>query len=205
VPLRTSLLNWSTVFLILGSTGACQTTNAAQATPSSSAPDLSQFPLKTLDFVGYHAISAEQLRDAFHVAVGNKFDHTAVGRGLDRLRQLYGDHGYINFTAVPMLQLDRAHGTVALTISIDEGPQFSFGRLFFEGQESRAGDAAALQNAWMALSGHVYSSSRIDHWLVENAAFLPKDGQPPRRHVKMHLDLDAKQADFQIAFPDPRP
>jgi outer membrane translocation and assembly module TamA len=205
MPVRTSLLNWSTVFLILGSTAVCQTAHTSHTASSSPAPDLSQYRLEAVDFVGNHAVSTEQIRDAFHVPVGNKFDHTAVDQGLDRLRQLYGDNGYVNFTAVPMLQLNKALGTVVLTVSIDDGPQFTFGRLFFEGQEPRAGETEALRNAWTALSAKVYSSSLLDKWLAENATFLPKDGQPPRRHVEIHLDLDTKQADFLIAFPDPKP
>jgi outer membrane protein assembly factor BamA len=206
MPVRTFLLNWSTLCLLLGSTGVSQTANTSHAAPSSPArPDLAQYRLEAVDFVGYHAISAEQLRDAFHVAVGNKFDHTAVGQGLSRLRQIYGDKGYINFTAVPMLQLNKERRTIILTIDIDEGSQFNFGRLFFKGQEPRAGEAEALRNAWTALSGKVYSSSILDEWLAKNATFLPEDGQPPRRHVEIHLDVDTHQADFQMSFPDPKP
>jgi outer membrane protein assembly factor BamA len=62
------------------------------------------------------------------------------------LRELYEDYGYINFAAVPTLQLDKDRGTV-VTINIDEGQQFTFGKLFFEGQEPWAGEADALRKA----------------------------------------------------------
>jgi hypothetical protein len=84
------------------------------------------------------------LKEAFNVPVGDKFNHTAIGQGLERLRQLYGDHGYINFTAVPTLQLDKDRATVVVTISMDDGQQFTFGRLFLAGQETRPGEADAL-------------------------------------------------------------
>jgi outer membrane protein assembly factor BamA len=116
------------------------------------------------------------------------------------LRQLYGDYGYINFTAVPALQLDKDRGTVVLTISIDDGPQFSFGRLTLAGQETRAGEADALRNGWAALSGKRYDSSLLRKWLIQNATFLPSDGQP-LRHVEMHLDVSTHQADIKLTFP----
>jgi outer membrane protein insertion porin family len=136
----------------------------------------------------------------FNVPTGDKFNHTAVGKGLERLRQLYGDYGYINFTAVPTLQLDKDRGTVVLTISIDEGDQFTFGQLFLAGQETRAGEADALRNAWAALSGKRYDSSLLRKWLTQNATFLPNDGQP-LRHVEQHVDSSTHLVNFKLTFP----
>jgi outer membrane protein assembly factor BamA len=135
-----------------------------------------------------------------NVPIGDKFNHTAIGQGLERLRWLYGDYGYITFTAVPGLQLDKDRGTVVLTISIDEGSQFTFGRLFLAGQETRAGEADALRNGWAALSGKRYDSSLLRKWLMKNATFLPNDGQP-LRHVEEHVDSSTHQVDFALTFP----
>jgi outer membrane protein assembly factor BamA len=136
--------------------------------------------------------------------VGNKFDHKAVGQGLERLRLIYGDHGYINFTAVPTLQIDRDRGTVVLTVSIDDGAQFTFGRLFLKGQENRKGEADALHKAWAALSGKTYDSSLLNKWLFENAPFLTNGGRPPCRQIEVHVSSDTHQADIGIKFPGPK-
>jgi hypothetical protein len=101
---------------------------------------------------------------------------------------------------VPQLQLDKDRGTVVLTISIDDGPQFTFGELSLGGQETRAGEADALRNAWASLSGKRYDSSLLRKWLIQNATSLPNDGQP-LRHVEMHLDASTDQADFKVTFP----
>jgi outer membrane protein assembly factor BamA len=189
-----------TVLFLLGSTGFCQTANTAGRTLSSSAPDLSQYRLEAVLFEGSRSFSSEQLKDRFNVPIGDKLDHVAAGEGLERLRQLYNDSGYINFTAVPTLQLDRNRGTVVLTISIDEGQQFTFGKLFFEGQEPWAGEADALRNAWTALSGKRYDSSRLRRWLTQNATFLPNDGQQ-FRYMEQHLDTGTHLVDFKLTFP----
>src|ERR1700683_855207 len=110
-----------TVLFLLGSTGFCQTADTSGRPLSPPAPDLSQYRLEAVLFEGSRAFTPEQLKETFDVPVGEKFKHTAIGQGLERLRQLYGDYGYINFTAVPTLQLDKNRGTVVLTISIDEG------------------------------------------------------------------------------------
>jgi Surface antigen variable number repeat len=189
---------------LLGSTCFCQTASTPATTPSGPVPELAQYRLEAIDFVGYRSFSIEQLKDTFNVPVGNKFDHTAVGLGLDRLRLLYGDHGNINFTAVPMLQIDKNRGTVVLTLSIDEGAQFTFGRLFLTGQETRTGEADTLRKAWMALSGKTYDSSLLCKWLSENAPFLPNGGRPPCRQVELHLSSETLQADIEITFPSPK-
>jgi outer membrane protein assembly factor BamA len=188
------------VLFLLGSTGFCQTADTSGRTLSSPAPDLSQYRLEAVIFEGGRSFSAKQLYDTFNVPVGDKFNHTAIGQGLDRLRQLYGDYGYINFTAVPTLRVEQDRGTVVLKISVDEGQQFTFGKLFLEGQETRAGEADALRNAWAALSGKRYDSSLLRKWLTQNATFLPNDGQP-FRHIEQHSDTGTHLVDFKLTFP----
>jgi hypothetical protein len=188
-----------TVLFLLGSTSFCRAADQSGRTLYSPAGDLSQYRLEAVLFEGSRSFSPEQLKETFNVPIG-KFNHTAIGQGLERLRWLYGDHGYINFTAVPGLQLDKDRGAIILTISIDEGSQFTFGRLFLAGQETRAGEADALRNAWAALSGRTYDSSLLRKWLMKNTTFLPNDGQP-LRHLEIHPDSSTHQADILITFP----
>jgi outer membrane protein assembly factor BamA len=118
-----------TVIFLLGSTGFCQTADTSGRTLSSPARDLSQYRFEEVIFKGGRSISAKQLYDTFNVRIGEKFNQAAIVQGLERLRQLYGDFGYINFTAVPTLQLVKDRRTVVVAIDIDEGQQFTFGKL----------------------------------------------------------------------------
>jgi outer membrane protein assembly factor BamA len=186
---------------LLGSTSYSQTANTSAAPPSSSTLEISQYRLAAIDFAGHRSFSIEQLKETFNVPLGNKFDRTAIRQGLERLRLLYGDHGYINFTVVPALQVDKERGTVVLKLSIDEGPQFTFGHLFLTGQEARPGQADTLRKAWTALSGKTFDSSLLYRWLGENAPFLPNGGRPPCRQVELHQSSDTHRADIGITFP----
>jgi outer membrane protein assembly factor BamA len=132
--------------------------------------------------------------------VGNKFDHKVVGQGLERLRLIYGDHGYINFTAVPTLQIDRHRETVVLTVSIDDGAQFTFGQLFLTGQETRKGEADALHKAWAALSGKTYDSSLLYKWLSENAPFLANGGRPLAGRLKCMYSRTPNRLTSELSF-----
>jgi outer membrane protein assembly factor BamA len=200
-------MNRSSVFItlfLLGSTSFCQAANTSPTTPSIYGAELAQYRLEAINFVGSQSFSTEQLKRAFNVPVGHKFDHKAVGQGLERLRLIYGDHGYINFTAVPTFQIDRHRETVVLTVSIDDGAQFTFGQLFLTGQETRKGEADALHKAWAALSGKTYDSSLFYKWISENAPFLANGGRPPCRQIEMHVSTDTRQADIGITFPSPK-
>ena len=160
-----------------------------------------QYRLEAVIFEGGRSFSAEQLRDALNVAVGGEFNATAIGKGLERLRQLYGTDGHINFTAVPTVQFEEDRSAVVLRVDIDEGAVFNFGRLLLEGKETRAGEDNALLRAWTPLSGKPFSGELLSKWLVENATFLPHDGKTPLRHVETHQDISTHRADVLLKFP----
>ena len=48
----------------------------------------------------------DQLRSQFPVEAGALFNAASLQYGLDRLKNLYQDKGYINFGAVPLPQVD---------------------------------------------------------------------------------------------------
>ena len=86
--------------------------------------------LYTLDAIQFSANRAvpvfpeEQLRAQFPISDGELLDTEKIRIGLEKLRKLYGEDGYINFTPVPNTEvLDRAR-SVRLTVDLDEGKRF---------------------------------------------------------------------------------
>jgi len=70
---------------------------------------------------GARALSQDEIIQQFAFHPGDFFNATAIGKGLDRLKRLYGSKGYVNFGVIPQLQMDDVRHTVALILEIKEG------------------------------------------------------------------------------------
>lgn len=68
------------------------------------------------------SIPAATLREQFHIRKEDLFNVSEIRAGLDRLHQLYGTHGYVDFTAEPETKMDSASRHIDLIIRITEGP-----------------------------------------------------------------------------------
>jgi outer membrane protein assembly factor BamA len=160
------------------------------------------YRLSAIIFTGNKQItSIEVLRAQFPLNDGDRFNATAIGKGLDSLKNAYQALGYINFGAVPKIQYDEAHHTVALTIDIDEGGQYLFGHLLLDGVEPHPGAAQALQTAWKPLESEVYNPRVFAQWLGANATFIPNAQTAPEKYVSVLIDDDSYRVNVQLEFP----
>jgi outer membrane protein assembly factor BamA len=80
----------------------------------------------------------ESLRALFPIADGDIFSRKEIAEGLEKLRQAYGEMGYINFTAVPDTSFDDEKRLAYLEINIDQGKQFRFVGVSFSGLDESA-------------------------------------------------------------------
>jgi len=93
-----------------------------------------RYTLGSISFKNNKAISNQTaLRGLFPIKDGDIFSREKIAKGLDNLRDAYGDYGYINFTSVPDTEFDEQKKTVTLTIDVDEGKQFHVRRIEFQG------------------------------------------------------------------------
>jgi outer membrane protein insertion porin family len=93
-----------------------------------------QYRLKKITFSGNKAITnTAALRAQFTMKDGDIFDVEKVRKGLDGLRKVYGEFGYINFTPVPDTQIDDDKKEITLAIDLDEGKPFFVRRIEFQG------------------------------------------------------------------------
>ena len=160
----------------------------------------SQYKLAGIRFTGSTLFPAQQARALFEIEDGALFNATAIGRGLERLKDLYAESGYINVGGVPTPQIDESRHTVALTIDVDQGKQFYFGRLLLDGVEPKAGTAQSLQAAWASLHPKPYSPRVLNDWLTAHAPYWPGEGQPID-HVKSMQNPETQQVDVVVQFP----
>ncbi len=69
----------------------------------------------------------------FGMKDGDIFATQKLQKGLESLRKLYGEFGFIDMVPEPSFEPDTASGKMELTLSIDEGKQFFVRRIDFSG------------------------------------------------------------------------
>jgi outer membrane protein insertion porin family len=96
------------------------------------------------------------LRAAFAMKDGDIFNAELVRKGLDALREIHGELGYVNFTAVPDTKFDDEKHLITLEIDIDEGKPFYVRRIEFQGNTTTRDKVIRRE---LALEeGNVYNS-----------------------------------------------
>ncbi|HTX74586.1 MAG TPA: POTRA domain-containing protein [Terracidiphilus sp.] len=160
-----------------------------------------QYRLAGIRFTGATLFQAPQLRSLFAMEDGALLNATAIGQGLDRMRDLYAQSGYINFASVATPEVDESHRTIAFTFDVDEGKQFYFGRLLMDGAEPKAGAAQSLQDAWVSLHQKPYSPAALSEWLRAHAPYWPPEAGQPLDHVRLMQNPEAQQVDVVLEFP----
>ena len=92
------------------------------------------YTLRNFYFVGMKLFRTPDLiiRQVFRMNTGAPFSTEKLQKGLDDLRKLYGNFGYIDFVGSPDPEPVNDH-QVDLTVDIDEGHQFFVRRIDFQG------------------------------------------------------------------------
>ncbi len=91
--------------------------------------------LRNFNFVGMKLFRTPDLiaRQVFGMSSGDVFSTERLQKGLDNLKKLYGDFGYIDFVPSPDPEPVPGKDQIDLTIDVDEGHQFFVRRIDFQG------------------------------------------------------------------------
>jgi outer membrane protein insertion porin family len=93
------------------------------------------YRLNKVTFVGVKLFRTPEtlMRPVFGMAEGDPFSTTKLRKGLDQLRKLYGEFGYIDFVPEPTFDPVPNSDKIDLTLTADEGKQFFVRRIDFSG------------------------------------------------------------------------
>jgi outer membrane protein assembly factor BamA len=69
------------------------------------------------------SISAETLREQFHLRDGDLFNTTEIREGVKRVQRLYASRGYASATAIPDTEVDNTSHRIDLTLRITEAAE----------------------------------------------------------------------------------
>jgi outer membrane protein insertion porin family len=92
--------------------------------------------LRNFNFVGMKLFRTPDLiaRQVFHMAPGDPFSTEKLQKGMEELRKLYGNFGYIDFVGSPDPEVvANGKDQIDLTMDVDEGHQFFVRRIDFQG------------------------------------------------------------------------
>jgi outer membrane protein insertion porin family len=78
-------------------------------------------------------IKPEFLQSIFPLREGDIFSTEKIRKALDNYRSLYGEYGFIDFTATPLTDVDTTKKVVNLTLEFDQQKQFYVRRIEFTG------------------------------------------------------------------------
>jgi len=134
------------------------------------------YRLNDIKFSQSTIASPAELRSVFPIDNGDIFDTHKFGKGIDGLRYLYNEHGFINFAAVPSFQINESSSLITLILELDEGKQFRVGKFTILGLE------ASLAQTLIAESGlergSIFNPRLLKQFFERNRSVVPSDANP---------------------------
>jgi outer membrane protein assembly factor BamA len=95
-----------------------------------------QYRLAQITFKNNRAVTnSEALRAIFAIKDGDIFSREAIAKGLESLRRVYGELGYINAVSVPETTFNDDSQTISIYVNIDEGKQFYVSNISITGAD----------------------------------------------------------------------
>ncbi|MBI1956016.1 MAG: outer membrane protein assembly factor BamA [Acidobacteria bacterium] len=138
-------------------------------------------------------------RPLFEMQEGDVFDVSKIRKGLENMRKLYGEFGYINFVASPDTQIDDEKHSVSMVFDVEEGKQFAVRRIEFTGNTTTRDKV--IRREMLLQEGSLFNSrlwelsllrlNQLDYF----EKLTPQDAniQPDNRTGIVDIDLKVKE------------
>jgi outer membrane protein insertion porin family len=87
-------------------------------------------------FEGNQIVNADALKRVFDLKAGDWYRQTAVRKGLEKAREIYGAAGHMEFTGYPDLRPRSTSDVVDVVVRLTEGPRYFVNRITFTGNNT---------------------------------------------------------------------
>jgi hypothetical protein len=121
---------------------------------------------------GNSALSEIALTSLLGMKVGAVANGMELEAGWDRIREQYGQKGYLDVKMDAVAGYDDVAGTISYAVSIAEGPAYRFGKLVLTGI-SLEGERR-LRQAWLIAPGGLFDKSLFEEFLTKLEAHPAK-------------------------------
>jgi outer membrane protein assembly factor BamA len=139
--------------------------------------------------------SREELRKLIPLQEGDIFSTEKIREGIDAVKKLYGSHGYLNFVATPVTEVDDATQRISLVMELDEGKQFRVGKVEVIGLDSQA--EGGLR--WRLHQGDIFNNELFEDFLADNENALPNCISPS--NVELRKSEKKATVEIRIVIP----
>jgi outer membrane protein assembly factor BamA len=114
---------------------------------------------------GNSAVSSETLKRALRMNPGDVADGLNIEGGWDRVREAYGEQGYLETKVEPVATYDDQAHTVSYIVNITEGRQYRYHDMAITGM-SLAGERM-IREAWPFKPGDIMDKSIFEKFLLQ--------------------------------------
>jgi len=118
---------------------------------------------KGAEWKGNAAISSITLTNTMRLKVGDVANGQTIEGGWERVREAYGQRGYLEAKVTPVAAYDDAAHTTSYEVTIVEGPVFHYGSMTISGM-SLAGERK-IQEAWSMKPGDLFEKKVFEDFM----------------------------------------
>jgi outer membrane protein insertion porin family len=168
--------------------------------------EAAKIQIADINFIGNNAISTDELRDTISTKRPNAlafmndsglYRTDAFARDLAILTAKYLDHGFATIKiGAPALRLSRDKKRMYATITIDEGPRFTFGTIGFRGDVLATTDHAKLIKS---RSGETFSRTLVERDREAVETYYQDQGYA-HANVMPRMKIDQVNRRIEIAY-----
>ncbi len=121
------------------------------------------YHLKDVEWSGNQAVSTITIATTLGLKPGDVANGMSIEAGWDRIREEYGQRGYLEVKLTPVATYDDQEHTVSYAVSIAEGQAFHFNQMTITGM-SLAGERM-IRDAWTMKPGDVFDKKAFEQFL----------------------------------------
>ncbi len=114
---------------------------------------------------GNSALSETTLNDLLGEKTGTSANGMELEAGWDRIREQYGQKGYLEVKLDATPAYDDDARTISYAVSIEEGPAYHFGKLVLSGLSAEG--ERRLKQTWPIAAGALFDKSLFEKFLTE--------------------------------------